>query len=664
MADEKREPKKVRTREEAEKQKKEGSGNSGKTHDNTHDRQTDKETGSSEEKKNKETVTSKKSSKSKKKEFEQKKESKTSFSEVKEKNFSGNNKDDDEDDNDNLQEKVKQTHKAVKAAQSAYKMFNFMQLIYWLKRMFLAALEALIKAAKWLAALFNYAIHGLLGGLFGLSMTGVASSIFGTGTVLATLSGVGGWLLGGGIVIGCVVSVVNIIDSNAGNSTAYKDAPIVVECADGVLKSNVTFETSKTLNAGYNEIRTENANKIYSILYAAGFPETNIAGILGNWDRESGGLDPTAFFGIYDEPYRIGPKKQEKIDEGYSNTAIGLGQWRGGRKNNLIEYGKNHNDNGVWYEVETEVQFALTADGGDTELLNNWKAEENNPEAAALWFGKNWERAGSIDYSPREDSAAEFYARMQNGSSVLDQDFGKSILEAASYTSKAATDSATADETHTCDKLDKLTAAADNSTIVSAAVSLCRSYTEFASRSVRSTSDWGTKLYQEVNDSIHPGDKVYSKYRDCGKYVSSVIRWCGADKDYATGNTAVQYSYLCSSEKWQEIDWNGDYTKLSPGDVLITGGRGHVCIYAGYEAIAAKFPDTPKDQQVVICSASMDGNSEGYPPCCRNFYSDLGTFHAFRCVKPDNDTTYKDIGTNLAIQEAIATPAPAPAPSK
>lgn len=672
MADETKEPKRVRTREEVEKQKNEKNENTTKTSENTDitNKSVNHENGFSKKKENEETANSKKSSRNSKNASKQQKKSESSSSELKEKNTSEKDKeDDDEDDNNDLQEKVKQAHKAAKTAQSAYKIFNFMQLMFWLKRMFLAAIEALIRAAKWLAQVLTYAIHGFLGGLFGVSMTGVASSIFGTGTVLAGMATIGGWILAGGIVVGGISAIWYLATgSESANNVAYKDAPVVVECEDGVLKSNVKFETSKTLNAGYKEIETENANKIYSILYAAGFPETNIAGILGNWVHESGGfgagLDPTAFLGVYSEPYHIGPKKQEKIDGGYQDTAIGLGQWRGGRKNNLIKYGEDHNENGVWYEIETEVQFALTADGGDTDLLNGWKKEESDPETAALWFGKNWERAGSIDYSPRAKSAAEFYSRMQNGTIVLDQDYGKSILESASYTEKAATDSATADETHTCDKLDKLTAAADNSSIASAAVSLCRSYTEFSSGSVRSTSDWGTKLYQEINDSIHPGEKAYTKYRDCGKYVSSVIKWCGADKDYTTGNTGCQYTYLCSSEKWQEIDWNGDYTKLLPGDVLITQGTGHVCIYAGYDAIAAVFPDTPKDKDVVICSASKDGSSAGYPPCCRNFYSDLGRFSAFRCIKPDNDTTYKDIGTNLAVQEAIATPAPAPAPSK
>lgn len=568
----------------------------------------------------------------------------------KEKKIIDDNKNDDkgkDNEEDDIKDKIKNASKLADMAHKTYKLLNALHFFMWLKYMMSVIANAIAAAAKAFIGLIMKGVSFLLGSAGFYAISAAIGSVLGIGTVA-----------GGAVVViavgvtTAIVAVVGIAGAMGGYNTAYKDAPItVVECSEGVIESSTAFETSQVLNAGYKEIETENANKIYSIFKAAGFPDTNIAGILGNWAHESG-LDPTAFISIYDEPYQIGPRKQAVIDGGYVNTAIGLGQWRGGRKESLIEFGKKYNSSGIWYELETEMQFTLTGDGGNSDILNNWKLEEEeNPESAAFWFGENWERAG-IDYSPRAVSAADFYSRMQNGSIVADVSFGQSILEATAYVSEAASDTATANKAKTCDEINKLTASADNSTIVSAAVSLCHSYTEFASESVRNTSDWGTELYQEVNNAIHRGPRQYNQYRDCGRYVSAVVRWCGADKDYCTGDTASQYAYLCSSPKWQEIDWNGDYTNLSPGDVLITGGKGHVCIYAGYDAIAAVFSDTPADKDVVICSASMDGNSAGYPPCCRNFYSELATFHAFRCVKPDNDTTYKDVGTNTAIKQA------------
>lgn len=557
-------------------------------------------------------------------------------------------KNENEEKEKNVVENIKRINRAIQIAGMAIRIFNLMQLYLLLKRFFWYMMQMAIAAAK---AVWN----GIM------ALTNAVKTFFGKGFTFH--------LFGRTIVLSAKNYVIAFAFSAAGSIgtaalTGYqiatfffhpseKDAAILDEnatCETAILQSNVTSDTSKTLSI--DEKKQEHINIIYSILSSAGFADTNIAGILGNWHHESE-MDPTAFFGIYGENYKIGPKKQEVIDNGYKDTAIGLGQWRGGRKTNLIKFGESYNEDGIWYDTETQVMFTLTADGGDTTNLNEWKkTEAEDPETAAIWFGSKWERAGLNSYEDRAKTAAKYYEKIENGKVEADLDYGDSVLEASKYTSSVATDTATREETYVCSRLYDLSSSMDNSSIVKAAISLCHSYTTFASDSVRSKEDCGTQLYQEVNDAIHPGNKVYSKYRDCGKYVSSVIRWCGADKSYCTGATSEQIKYLQSSDKWEEIKWEGHYENLSPGDVLIkyeAGGTHHVCIYAGYEDIKEAFPDTPDDKDVVICSASMDGSRPGYPPCCRNYYSDLSSFHAFRCVKPDNDTTYQNIGINTVI---------------
>lgn len=53
-----------------------------------------------------------------------------------------------------------------------------------------------------------------------------------------------------------------------------------------------------------------NAKKVYSFLHELGYTDTNIAGILGNWDVESG-IDPTGTELIYDEPFVTYDEKTE-----------------------------------------------------------------------------------------------------------------------------------------------------------------------------------------------------------------------------------------------------------------------------------------------------------------------------------------------------------------
>ncbi len=67
-----------------------------------------------------------------------------------------------------------------------------------------------------------------------------------------------------------------------------------------------------------------NAKVIYSVLSAWGMPDENIAGIVGNWDAESG-IDPTSVQGDFSSPQSI--TDQKKMNARNTDNGIGLGQW-------------------------------------------------------------------------------------------------------------------------------------------------------------------------------------------------------------------------------------------------------------------------------------------------------------------------------------------------
>ncbi|WP_338230785.1 phage tail tip lysozyme [Lactiplantibacillus paraxiangfangensis] len=96
-----------------------------------------------------------------------------------------------------------------------------------------------------------------------------------------------------------------------------------------------------------------------------------IAAVLGNWSFESG-LNPNA----------INP----------GGGASGLGQWLGGRKTALINYGSKHGKS--WKNAGTQLAFALNGDGSDSSLLKSILRGSGSVASLATRFSTGWERGG------------------------------------------------------------------------------------------------------------------------------------------------------------------------------------------------------------------------------------------------------------------------------
>ncbi|MDB1104635.1 phage tail tape measure protein [Lentilactobacillus parabuchneri] len=96
-----------------------------------------------------------------------------------------------------------------------------------------------------------------------------------------------------------------------------------------------------------------------------------IAAVLGNWEFESG-LNPGA----------INP----------GGGASGLGQWLGGRKDNLISFARRHHQN--WKNAGAQLAFAIRGEGSDSALLRSILRGNGSVSALANRFSSGWERGG------------------------------------------------------------------------------------------------------------------------------------------------------------------------------------------------------------------------------------------------------------------------------
>ena len=100
--------------------------------------------------------------------------------------------------------------------------------------------------------------------------------------------------------------------------------------------------------------------------------KNGIAAILGNWNFESGGLNPSAV--------------------NSSGGASGLGQWLGGRKTNLMAFARRKGKS--WENPAVQLEFAVRGEGSDSAILRSVLEGTGSVASLANKFSSEWERGG------------------------------------------------------------------------------------------------------------------------------------------------------------------------------------------------------------------------------------------------------------------------------
>ena len=121
-----------------------------------------------------------------------------------------------------------------------------------------------------------------------------------------------------------------------------------------------------------------------------GATKNGLAGVIGSWVFESGGLNPAA----------VNP----------DGGASGFGQWLGSRKANLMAYARRHGKS--WKDPATQINFAVNADGSDSAILKRILRSSGSASELALEFSREWERGG---YDAQHASAARSIAGALHG---------------------------------------------------------------------------------------------------------------------------------------------------------------------------------------------------------------------------------------------------------
>lgn len=467
----------------------------------------------------------------------------------------------------------------------------------------------------------------------------------------AGLSGVTGGLIGptAGTAVASGGSLVTVALASSlavggiSDLTANRDGAIL-DCGDLAAQNSVdSRSTGGSATGDHSAEQLETTKDIYSALSYAGMSDENIAGILGNFQTESG-IDYTSIEGIMDEPYDIGPQKQAVIDAGYEPQpkGIGLGQWSFERTHALVKFAEEKGTD--WYSgVEVQLAYAMSDDSG-APVFNEMVANENeghdDPVGAANYFLNNWERPADPVQPQRGEQAGEWYAQM--GGWDVDKEIGQSVLDMAETSKKSANNDAVQQELADCVEKSG-SAGGGNEDIATAAATLAWAYTEWGKGPGQCPNN-GTDVYQYVHDEVLEGDPLYCS---CDRVATTAIRWAGADDTFPFAGTAAEYAYAEGEgqSKWEKLNTDGYKEEdLEPGDVLIvTGGgeNGHILIYVGEDALKDVFGDDYEEDGKMVQGSLSD--STAVVSSWSAHMGDGRSYSVYRSKGPDKDSEYAKV---------------------
>lgn len=517
----------------------------------------------------------------------------------------------------------------------------------WLKTMMMTAVAA--AQSLWsMAAGALVAAGKLVVGFFAGLGTSISSAM--GGMVSAATAGVASFAA---LAVGAVGVVGGALAMRDGD-TASRDG-LLPSCT---VEVNNAVKASEGAQGDFSAQTEENAKTIYSVLSAWGMSNENIAGILGNWSHESG-IDPTSVETIFDEKFTIGPRKTDaqlknfkmaQVDPAYAARfpaidlmGIGLGQWTNGRNTLLTEYAKSINK--PWYTLETQLGFMVSKDdptrvGQVKALIDN--SEGGSVSAATSYFLTKWEGINDGTLGTREAAAGTWFAKM--GGWSKNQSLADSILAQSGSAVTGANNASVAQAASQCKSF---AGHVDNSSLVKAALSYAWPYND------EGKGNDGTDLYKYLHKEVLGESDHF--YASCDRTVATAVRWSGTDDSYPAGGVSNQLAYLQGegSSKWKPVDYNGDKSKLQPGDILLrtTGGVSHTVMYVGEDSVKEVWGDGNYESHGEIVSGSLNDRS----PTVGQFYTGstgLDTdYLAFRNVTKEQSSKFTSVTVPSSMQK-------------
>jgi hypothetical protein len=418
---------------------------------------------------------------------------------------------------------------AVPAAGAAAHLMFAMMILNWLKTMMFAAMAMLMNLGSMILGAIVAGVKFVFGGVMA---AGAAVSSF-VGGAISVAAGAFATVTATAMVIG--VGVVSVI-SGVGNDTAQKEGPLF-DCSVNVVAA---VDATDPALVGESDAQTEaNAKLVFGVLSAWGMSDENVAGILGNWDAESG-IDPTGVETVFGEPFSLGPKKQAAEAAGFDVDqvapdygaeypavdllGIGLGQWSNGRNTQLLDYATSAN-NSSWATLETQLGFMISTDSGAPVIQYMIATPIGSAAEAAVYFHHEWEKSADTSMTAREDAANSWFAQM--GGWEKNQALADSILAQSGSTVGDADGALVSNAKENCQT---------DTTTVSAGLQDGGMTLEEAQAFMENYKSVGEAYLVDTFGAGGPGDCGFGKADNCVGFSSYFIHKYTSVKQYVNGN--------------------------------------------------------------------------------------------------------------------------------
>lgn len=497
---------------------------------------------------------------------------------------------------------------AVPAAGAAGQLMVFMMFLNWLKGLMMNLL-ALV------GNLWNLAVGLLLAiGKAALgAVMGVGAAVSGAvgGAVSATVAGAMSFAAGGMVV--AVIIVAAVVSVAAGDNLAQRDT-LAQRCT---VTAQTALDQVDGSDGDVDAATMANAKTIYSVLKAWGMPDENIAGIIGNWDAESG-IDPTSVQGHFDSPQAMSDSKRTAATN--TDNGIGLGQWTFGRNSSLRAYADAHGQD--WWTLPTQLGFMISSsEGTNANVVKDMLATSyGTPGDAALHFHDAWER--SADTPSMKERRATYAAKWMGLFSgwTADKSLADSILAQAGTTVTGADTSRAASIRANC-----RTAGSAGITTKPGGLTL-----DEAQQLIALYRSEGEDFLDTKYGAGGPGDCGYGKADNCVGFDTYFMNKYTTFNQYAPGNGIDQAASIASM--------TGKTTSKTPTVYSIasgpgTGSAGHVMVILGIQG-----------DQAIIGEAACGTNHAGTRAYTRSVASITNA-----------DWTFTDVSDLVAAKNSLAT---------
>lgn len=334
-----------------------------------------------------------------------------------------------EEEDDDFVDKAKKGAKyTLVAGLAAQGTLHAMAMLMFLKMLMLIKNAVMSAVAKFV---------GFFGKIFS-AISNVVSSVLGVGAMVGNIVASG--------VIALATTFTAVVGGSVIATTLNKDDGAIIGACEpdntDVSKAVIEYK----LDGETKALQEDTVRKLWSVFSAMGATKEQAAAVIANFEGESG-LDPTTIETIYDEPYQIGPRKQDAINADFKlytfnpnayggkykdnieYAGTGIGQWTNGRQRMLIEYADQKKQ--PWYQLETQIKFMLEADDKTRvkfihDLLTG-KLDVSSVEDLTEVFQRKWEGLNDeAEIVERQGYAVNWLSFLEY--ETADISYGNSIL--------------------------------------------------------------------------------------------------------------------------------------------------------------------------------------------------------------------------------------------